>query len=218
MGFRSGFVISSVSFLFGVIFIASIYDFPMLFYSPLEPSSVEAAEKFYLSMFNGPTAIPALLHGMVALGLIGLIAKLHRWTEMAKYFDGGSLVLFMGAVCMYGGVTIPNIKLLNDPTNESLISRSALQTQREAQASLFTSSEGKAQPPPTGPMTPDERVSTIRILGATNVICVALLAGVVILQVSEWWMERSEKLEAEQRRQKAAAALSKVGAESKKDQ
>ena len=69
---------------------ASIYDFPLIYYK-FEPSSVDPAERFYLSLFNGPTAVQALLHGMVATGIVGLIAKLHRWTEMAKYFDGGSL-------------------------------------------------------------------------------------------------------------------------------
>lgn len=70
---------------------ASIYDFPMIYYSPFDPDSADAAERFYLSFFNGPKAITALLHGMMALGIIGLVAKLHRWTENAKYFDGGSL-------------------------------------------------------------------------------------------------------------------------------
>lgn len=63
----------------------------MIYYTPFSESSADLAERFYLSFFNGPKAITALLHGMIALGLIGLIAKLHRWTENAKYFDGGSL-------------------------------------------------------------------------------------------------------------------------------
>lgn len=90
MGFRTGFVLVSVSFLYGVLFIASIYDFPLLYGEPT-PSSFEAAERFYIGLYNGPTAISALLHGVIGFGVLALIAKLHRWTETAKWFDGFSL-------------------------------------------------------------------------------------------------------------------------------
>jgi ER membrane protein SH3 len=90
MGFRTGFVLVSVSFLSGVLFIASLYDFPLL-YSQHDKHDLDVALKFYLSLFQAPTAVSALLHGMIGLGLIGLLAKLHRWTETAKWFDGVSL-------------------------------------------------------------------------------------------------------------------------------
>jgi hypothetical protein len=90
MGFRTGFVLCSISFLYGVLFIASIYDFPLL-YGTYTDAHYDAAEKFYLGLYNGPTAISALLHGMVGLGVLGLVAKIHRWTETAKWFDGFSL-------------------------------------------------------------------------------------------------------------------------------
>lgn len=90
MGFRTGFLLVSVSFLSGVLFIASIYDFPLL-YTEHTDRHVDVSLKFYMALFQGPTAIPALLHGMIGLGLIGLLAKLHRWTETAKWFDGVSL-------------------------------------------------------------------------------------------------------------------------------
>lgn len=96
MGFRTGFVIVSVAFLYGVLFITSIYDFPLL-YTEYGPRDVNAAERFYLTLYNGPTAISALLHGMIGLGIMGLLAKLHRWTEMAKWFDGASLGVFSTA-------------------------------------------------------------------------------------------------------------------------
>ena len=90
MGFRTGFVLVSVSFLSGVLFIASLYDFPLL-YTQHDQKDLDVSLKFYLSLFQAPTAISALLHGMIGLGLIGLLAKLHRWTETAKWFDGVSL-------------------------------------------------------------------------------------------------------------------------------
>lgn len=74
-----------------MLFIASIYDFPLVYYSPFDEKAVVPAERFYMALYRGPTAVQALLHGMMGLGIVGLIAKMHRWTEMAKYFDGGSL-------------------------------------------------------------------------------------------------------------------------------
>lgn len=201
----------------GTLFIASIYDFPLLYSGQVEPSYVDAAERFYLSLHNGPTAVPALLHGMIGLGIIGLVAKLHRWSEMAKYFDGGSLVLFMGAVCMYLGVGLPNLRLLADPTNENLLYRSAIATQRNSQREAFEKGQSTFQPP-EGPMTPDERISAVRILAATNTITIVLLAGVLLLQVSEWYLARQDAIQKqEERKKQAAELLGKAPAESKKD-
>ncbi len=74
-----------------MLFICSIYDFPLIYYSPFDEGCIEPAEKFYLAIYKGPTAVTALLHGMMGVGLLGLIAKLHRWSDMAKQYDGGSL-------------------------------------------------------------------------------------------------------------------------------
>ncbi|EPQ31602.1 uncharacterized protein PFL1_00935 [Pseudozyma flocculosa PF-1] len=214
MGFRTGAVVSSVAFLFGVLFIASIYDFPLLYSATLEPAAVDAADRFYLSIHNAPTAVTALLHGMMGLGIVGLIAKLHHWTEMAKYFDGGSLALFMGGVCMYGGVVVPNLRLLNDPTNDYLLLRSAIMTQRHAQKEAFDKGHSTFAPP-QGPMTPDERTSCIRIISATNTIIAALLLGVVVLQTSQWYLERQDNIQKEANRRKQEALLSSSSSSSK---
>lgn len=32
-----------------------------------------------------------LLHGVAAVGILSLIAKLHKWDESAMFFDGSSL-------------------------------------------------------------------------------------------------------------------------------
>lgn len=195
-----------------MIFIASIYDFPLLYYSSLTDASVDAAERFYLSLYNAPLAVSALLHGMMGLGIIGLVAKLHRWNEMAKYFDGGSLALFMGAVCMYLGVAVPNLRLLADPSNVKLVWSSAIQTQRQSQMEAFEKGTSDFKPS-DGPMTQDEKVAAIRIVSASNTICAILLVGVLVLQISEWYLERQEAVEAEKRRRQQAKEL----AEAKKD-
>lgn len=199
-------LLASSTTTIGVIFIASIYDFPLLYYSSLSESSIEAAERFYLSLFNAPLAVTALLHGMMGLGLIGLVAKLHRWNEMAKYFDGGSLALFLGAICMYLGVAVPNLRLISDPTNLNLLLSSAIQTQRQSQLEAFEKGDSEFKPS-DGPMTQDEKVAAIRIVSASNSICAVLLIGVLVLQVSEWYLERQEAVEAEKRRRQQAKEL-----------
>jgi hypothetical protein len=73
----------------------------------LDEQAVQDGMVFYASFFNAPPAIrvsnhtflgsanvtsgQALLHGMIGVGLVGLLSKLHRWTESAMYFDGSSL-------------------------------------------------------------------------------------------------------------------------------
>lgn len=66
--------------------------------------------QFYATFFNAPPAIKvqenqriltvvdlcvpvtqALLHGMIGIGLIGTLSKLHKWDESAVFFDGPSL-------------------------------------------------------------------------------------------------------------------------------
>jgi hypothetical protein len=90
MGFRTGFVLSSLSFLAGVLFICAQYDHPLIFHAWSDAAPVRA-ERFYLGLYAAPRAVHALLHGMIALGIVGLLAKLHRWTETAKWFDGAAL-------------------------------------------------------------------------------------------------------------------------------
>ena len=67
--------------------------------------------------------------------------------------------------------------------------------------------------PSDGPMTQDEKVAAIRIVSASNTICAILLVGVLVLQISEWYLERQEAVEAEKRRRQQAKEL----AEAKKD-
>ncbi|CAO1618389.1 unnamed protein product [Sympodiomycopsis kandeliae] len=204
MGFRTGYVITSMSFLFGVLFIASVYDFPLIYQTPFRNESAIAAEHFYLSAYNGPGAIHALLHGMMALGIIGAIAKLHRWSETAKYFDGSCIVLMVISVAMYVVVIVPNLKLLSDPTNLDLLNRSSIRTERD---SIIMSSGGTPPELYDTPLTQNERISALRIIAATNTIIMALLGGVVLLQCSEVYIEESEKKEAEKKREQAAEEL-----------
>ncbi|CEH13615.1 Shr3 amino acid permease chaperone [Ceraceosorus bombacis] len=217
MGFRTGFVLSAVAFQFGVIYMASIYDFPLLYGSSLSSTegleAADRAEFFYLGLFKAPAAVPALLHGMIGLGIVGLLAKLHRWTEIAKWFDGAAIVLYVGALSMYLTVSMPTIRLLADPNNEALLARSSLATQRSTLAARAEAGQLDATLVPSGPLTASERVDALRIIGATNTIIIVLLAGVLLMQGTEWWLERAERLEKKAIRDKEMSELklSKAG-------
>ncbi|KAE8231369.1 hypothetical protein CF326_g3616 [Tilletia indica] len=213
MGFRAGFVLSSTFFLYGVLFLCSVVDFPLI-YHDWKPESADSAETFYLSFFRAPTAIHALLHGMVSLGLVGLLAKLHRWSEVAKYYDGGSLALFVSAICMYLGVVLPNVRLLSDPGNTVLLGRSSVITQRRMAADAIAKEAG-LEPPElvdiTSPLTPDERIQGLRVIAASNTIIMMLLAGVVLMQATEWYLAHLDAAAAEKERRRLMRELAASG-------
>ena len=114
---------------------------------------------------------------------------------------------------MYGAVSIPNLRLLSNPDDMQLLNRSSIRQQRDHQAEA--AAKGLALEPPVGPLTEDERIATLRILAATNSIIMGLLAGVVILQVSDWWLDRQERMEKNAERERQMADILKQ--EGKKD-
>lgn len=57
----------------------------------------------------------ALLHGMVGVGILGLLAKLHKWDDSAMFFDGSSLCAYVFGVAVYGTVIIPSLRTIVVP-------------------------------------------------------------------------------------------------------
>lgn len=116
---------------------------------------------------------------------------------------------------MYAGVQLPNVRLLADPTNTDLLLRSSIRAQRAATAKAKV----KAGILPVDvvvdlgaeKLTQIERESALQILGAGNTIVMLLLAGIYIMQGTEWWIERGERIEEEKRRD---AEMKAVGLDS----
>lgn len=129
-------------------------------------------------------------------------------------------VLYMAALCMYLAVTIPNMRLLSDPQNEIFVWNSALATQRskwqeDYEAGLVST------PALEGGMHEEERISVLRIIGAVNTITLLLLLGVVLLQGTEWYLDRQERIEKTELKEKHVQQLlaqARTAKESKKDQ
>jgi hypothetical protein len=120
-------------------------------------------------------------------------------------------VLFIAAIAMYGGVQIPNIRLLADPSNKDLLLRSSIRTQREsvakAQIKAGVLPKDAVVDLASENLNDNERQSALSILGAGNTIVMMLLAGIFIMQASEWWIERGERIEDEKRREAEMKAV-----------
>jgi len=116
--------------------------------------------QFYTTFFNAPPAIKALLHGMVGVGLIGFISKLHHWDESAMYFDGGRLAAYMFGVVVYLTVTINSLRTIVNPV-ENVDTR-------------------------------EDQIEAMRVLSAGNVIMVACLALILVLQAGQELVKRAE--------------------------
>ncbi|KDQ19028.1 hypothetical protein BOTBODRAFT_103426 [Botryobasidium botryosum FD-172 SS1] len=115
MGFRTATILTSVSFLLGVLFINFNVDQRVLYNIPTD-ASVEQAFEYYKTFFNAPPA--AMLHAMMAVGIVGIIAKLHVWDESAMFFDGSSLALFLFGVILYIAVAVPTLRTIVEPLAE----------------------------------------------------------------------------------------------------
>ncbi|KAF8605863.1 Shr3 amino acid permease chaperone [Ceratobasidium sp. AG-I] len=115
MGFRHAAVLSSVSFFLGILFICFNVDHKVLYAAPLTDKIVDDGFEFYTTFFNAPGAVKALLHAMMALGIVSLIAKLHKWDESALFFDGSSLAAFVFGVVLYASVVIPALRIIVTP-------------------------------------------------------------------------------------------------------
>ncbi|CAE6529650.1 unnamed protein product [Rhizoctonia solani] len=115
MGYRHAAVLSSVSFFLGILFICFNVDHKVLYAAPLTDKIVDDGFEFYTTFYNAPGAVKALLHAMMGLGILGLVAKLHKWDESALFFDGTSLAAFMFGIILYASVVIPALRIIVIP-------------------------------------------------------------------------------------------------------
>ncbi|KAI0741462.1 Shr3 amino acid permease chaperone [Daedaleopsis nitida] len=114
MGYRQAAVLVSVSFFLGVLSICLNVDYRILF-TPLTESVIRDGTEFYTTFYNSPPAIKALLHAVIAVGLAGLIGKLHKWDDSAVFFDGSSLAAFIFAIAVYLTVGVNSCRTVVEP-------------------------------------------------------------------------------------------------------
>ncbi|SCZ90355.1 BZ3500_MvSof-1268-A1-R1_Chr1-3g01936 [Microbotryum saponariae] len=196
-GFAS---IVSASFLLGVLFTTIVWDSSLLFGKQiLTEGTVSAVEHYYLTWWNAEMTVKVILHVVVSILFMSLVGKFARKSETAYYFSGASLLLMILVASVYIVITIPSIRLIaQDPLDKSILASSIPDTFTRLQAYFAKSNTG-----PLGdrarnaaaalrnaePMAWDKRVEHNSVLCAGNTIIAALLVGVVVLQISEWYVE-----------------------------
>lgn len=175
----------------GILYITSTYDYPLLFQNGFTPSDVDKAAEFYLSVYHAPLSVKVLIHTVFGIGLVGIVAKIVRWAEEDKYFGSVSLLLYFGSLLMYVSVEIPNLRVLARPDEPNIVNRAVYDADDKRKVENYD----------FYPLTSRERVSVVQVIGATNVIITALLAGVLLMQAGEWYSTRLDRISENKQRQ-----------------
>ena len=93
-------IIGSTCFGLGIIYGNWPYDLNTLWIHDI-PEAFDASLRHYQQWGNSPMYVHYTLHAVGLLGLIGHFIKLYKPDEDAKYFEYGSLGLFMVGVVIY---------------------------------------------------------------------------------------------------------------------
>lgn len=93
-------IIGSTCFGLGAVYSSLPYDLHTLWTFGGE-KAIETSIAHYAQWGNSPMYIHYILHGVALLGLIGSFIKLYKPNDDAKYFEYGSLGLFMVGLIIY---------------------------------------------------------------------------------------------------------------------
>ncbi|WFD27744.1 Protein csh3 [Malassezia nana] len=148
-------------------------------------------------MYHSPLSVSVLIHTVFSIGLIGIVAKLVRWSENDKYFGTISLLLYFGSLLMYVSVSIPNMRALAKPDEPMIVNRAVFDAEAYRKVENY-----KFQP-----LSFHETGSVVQVIGATNVIITAMLAGVLLMQLGEWYAIRLDHIAENKQRQESIAKL-----------
>ncbi|TNY23211.1 Shr3 amino acid permease chaperone [Rhodotorula diobovata] len=207
MGFFTSSAIVSASFLLGILFTSLLWDATVLYglTAPITEQQIEGVESYYLTWWNGGMAVKMVMHVVMVVLFLSLVAKWARHSETAFYFTGASILMLICAAALYIVVTLPSIRVIaRDPFNTSALILPGADFFTRMQQWLSDRSSGVlgdrarenakllAQLPP---MKWQQRVEHVQVLCAANTIAMVLLVGIVILQVSEWYLDEQLALE-----------------------
>lgn len=178
------------------------YDYPLLW------SSVEASAEHYNLLEShikllhaSPPLIPRILHIVIAVGLLGLIAKLYKPSESNTLFDGGSLVLYMCGVIVYIANIVKGFRTITvgayGNPGDFEAKGDSMGYDEETGKQLLT------------------REDSLKVMSASNTILALVLVGVLVLQAGQYYAERKEDQEAaEFEKAEAEAASNAAGSSS----
>ncbi|KZF24797.1 secretory component protein SHR3 [Xylona heveae TC161] len=181
--FATFLILCPTAFFLGLIFASFPYDYPVLWTSlPTPDSYYDMLEAHLRFVHASPPIIPRILHIVIAVGLLGFIAKLYRPSEANLLFDGASLVLYMVALVVYITNIVKGLRIVTDGTY--------------GQADLPTGSDPTAATATDGDII--GREDSLRVIAASNTIMALVLVGVLVLQAGQWYALRKEGEEIEQ--------------------
>lgn len=128
----------------------------------------------------------ALLHGVMGVGIIGLVGKIHKWDESAMFFDGSSLGTYMSLTYPKEPDISPMPKSPTQyhPTNLLHLPTAAFVFAIAVYLSVGVPASRTIATPVEGVDTREDQVEALRILSAGNVIIIVMLIGILVLQVS----------------------------------
>ncbi|GAA5883993.1 hypothetical protein JCM3774_004572 [Rhodotorula dairenensis] len=221
MGFLTAAAIVSSAFLLGTLFTSLLWDATVLYglTEPVTESTIEAVENYYLTWWNGGMAVKMFMHIVMLVLFFCLVAKWARRTESAFYFTGASIIALICIAAMYITITLPSIRIIaRDPLSKAAFIAPGDDFFTRTQAWLAARSSGalgkRARENADAlaqlePMQWVARVQHVQVLCAGNTIMMVLLALIVTLQVSEWYVDETivKETELEARQEAAAAAL-----------
>lgn len=93
-------IIASTSFGLGAIYANWPYDLNTL-WRATDPNAFAKSLVHYQTWAQAPMYVHYVLHAVGFIGLVGHFIKLYKPDEEAKYFEYGSLALFMIAIVIY---------------------------------------------------------------------------------------------------------------------
>ncbi len=91
-------------------------DHRTLWEAPTE-FALNIAEQHYRTLADVPRIIAVTLHTVIGLGLVGHVMKLHKGNQSNTLFDGGSLILMLVAVVIYGANILRGNRIAASNTN-----------------------------------------------------------------------------------------------------
>ncbi|POY71167.1 hypothetical protein BMF94_5477 [Rhodotorula taiwanensis] len=225
MGFLTAAATVSAAFLVGTLFTSLLWDATVLYglTEPINERMIEAVENYYLTWWNGGMAVKMFMHIVMIVLFLSLVAKWARRSETAFYFSGASILALVCAAAMYITITLPSIRIIaRDPLSKSafiipgddFFTRMQGWLAARSTGSLGTRArENAAALAQLEPMGWVGRVQHVQVLCAANTINMVLLFLIVVLQVSEWYLDETILKENElEARKQAAAALGTAAA------
>ncbi|GAA5944376.1 hypothetical protein JCM3775_002902 [Rhodotorula graminis] len=202
MSFFTSSAIVSSAFLLGILFTSLLWDATVLYglTAPITEQQIENVESYYLTWWNGGMAVKMFMHVVMLVLFLSLVAKWARHTETAFYFTGASILMLICSAALYIVVTLPSLRqIAKDPFNKAahilpgddFFTRMQMWLADRSTGLLGDRARENAKAlAALPPMEWRARVEHVQVMCAANTIAMVLIVGIVILQVSEWYLEQ----------------------------